>query len=36
MPFDTYGEVILTYDEHGLRAGDVGTIVVRHVQGLCP
>ena len=27
MPFDMYGDVILTRDviEHGLRAGDVGT-----------
>ena len=33
MPFDIYGDVILTRDvtEHGLRAGDVGTIVERHV-----
>jgi hypothetical protein len=33
MPFDIYGEVILTRDvtEHGLRAGDVGTVVERHV-----
>ena len=32
MPFDMYGEVILTRDvpEHGLRAGDVGTVVERH------
>ena len=32
MPFDMYGDVILTRDvaEHGLRAGDVGTIVERH------
>jgi len=32
MPFDTYGDVILTRDvtEHGLRAGDVGTVVERH------
>jgi hypothetical protein len=31
MPFDMY--VILTRDvtEHGLRAGDVGTVVERHV-----
>jgi hypothetical protein len=33
MPFDMYGDVILTRDvtERGLRAGDVGTVVVRHV-----
>ena len=33
MPFDMYGDVILTRDlpEHGLRAGDVGTVVDRHV-----
>ena len=32
MPFDMYGEVILTRDvaEHALRAGDVGTVVERH------
>lgn len=32
MPFETYGDVILTRDliEHGLRAGDVGTVVERH------
>lgn len=32
MPFDIYGDVILTRDvtEHGLRAGDVGTVVERH------
>jgi hypothetical protein len=32
MPFDMYGEVILTRDvpEHGLRVGDVGTVVERH------
>ena len=32
MPFDTYRDVILTRDltEHGLRAGDVGTVVERH------
>ena len=29
MPFDMYGDVILTRDvtEHGLRAGDVGPAV---------
>jgi hypothetical protein len=33
MAFDLYSEVILTRDvgEHGLRAGDVGTVVERHV-----
>ena len=33
MAFDMYGDVILTRDvgERGLRAGDVGTIVERHV-----
>ena len=33
MPFDVYGDVILTCDvtDHGLRAGDVGTVVERHV-----
>ena len=33
MPFDMYGDVILTRDviEHGLRTGDVGTVVERHV-----
>ena len=32
MPFEMYGDVILTCDvtEHGLRAGDVGTVVERH------
>ena len=32
MPFDMYGDVILTRDvtARGLRAGDVGTIVERH------
>lgn len=32
MPFEMYGEVILTRDvpEQGLRAGDVGTVVERH------
>jgi hypothetical protein len=37
MPFDMYGEVILTRDvtEHGLRAGDVATVVERHaVSGI--
>jgi hypothetical protein len=33
MAFELYSDVILTRDiaEHGLRAGDVGTIVERHV-----
>ena len=33
MPFDMYGDVILTrdVDDRGLRAGDVGTVVERHV-----
>jgi hypothetical protein len=33
MAFDLYSDVILTRDisEHGLRAGDVGTVVERHV-----
>ena len=33
MPFDMYSDVILTRDiaEHGLRAGDVGTVVDRHI-----
>jgi hypothetical protein len=33
MPFDMYSDVILTRDvtEYGLRAGDVGTVVERHV-----
>ena len=33
MPFDMYGDVILTRDvtERGLRAGDVGAVVERHV-----
>ncbi len=32
MPFEMYSDVILTRDvtEHGLRAGDVGTVVERH------
>lgn len=32
MPFELYSDVILTRDvaEHGLRAGDVGTVVERH------
>ena len=32
MPFDVYGDVILTLDvtEHGFRAGDIGTVVERH------
>ena len=33
MPFDMYGDVILTRDvaEHGLRTRDVGTVVERHI-----
>lgn len=33
MPFDIYGDVILTRDVtgHGLRAGDLGTVAERHV-----
>jgi hypothetical protein len=33
MALDPYSDVILTRDvgEHGLRAGDVGTVVERHV-----
>jgi hypothetical protein len=33
MPFDMYGDVILTGGgtEHGTRAGDVGTVVEHHV-----
>jgi Domain of unknown function (DUF4926) len=33
MPFDLYSDVILTIDviEHRLRAGDVGTVVERHI-----
>jgi hypothetical protein len=33
MPFDMYGDVILTRDilTRGLHAGDIGTIVERHV-----
>jgi hypothetical protein len=33
MPFDLYGDVILTRDvsERGLRAGDIGTVVEGHV-----
>ena len=32
MPIDLYSDVILTRDveEHGLRAGDIGTVVERH------
>lgn len=32
MPFEMYGDVILTRDvgDSGLRAGDVGTVVERH------
>ena len=33
MAFELYSDVILTRDvsEHGLRTGDVGTVVERHV-----
>ena len=33
MAFELYSDVILSRDisEHGLRAGDVGTVVERHV-----
>lgn len=33
MPFDLYSDVIVTSDlpEEGLKAGDVGTVVERHV-----
>ena len=33
MAFELYSDVILTRDlsEHGFRAGDVGTVVERHV-----
>ena len=33
MAFEMYSDVILTRDvpEHGVRAGDVGTVVERHV-----
>ena len=33
MSFDKYGDVILTRDipEHGVRVGDIGTVVERHV-----
>lgn len=33
MPFELYSEVILTADlaEEGLKSGDVGTVVERHV-----
>lgn len=33
MPFDMCGDVVLTRDvpEHGVRAGDIGTVVERHV-----
>lgn len=33
MPFDLFTEVVLTADlpEHGVRAGDVATVVERHV-----
>ena len=33
MAFEMYSDVILTWDvpEHGVRAGDIGTVVERHV-----
>ena len=33
MPFELYSDVILTRDiaERGLRSGDVGTVVERHI-----
>lgn len=33
MAFDLFSDVVLTRDigEHGLRAGDLGTLVDRHV-----
>ena len=33
MPFNMYGDVIVTRDlsEHGVRAGDIGTVVEVHV-----
>ncbi len=38
MPFELYGDVILTRDvaDHGLRAGDLGTVVERHVVPAIP
>jgi hypothetical protein len=38
MPIDLYGDVILTRDviERGLRAGDVGTVLERHVVPTVP
>lgn len=32
MRFDMFGDVVLTRDvpEHGVRAGDIGTVVERH------
>jgi hypothetical protein len=38
MPFDMYGDVILTRDvtERGLRAGDIGTVVERHWRAQRP
>jgi len=36
MPLELYADVILTRDvaEHGLRSGDVGTVVERHLVPL--
>jgi len=38
MAFELYTDVILTHHipEHGLRAGDVGTVVERHVVAGLP
>lgn len=38
MAFQMYGDVILTSDipESGLRAGDIGTVVERHVVTSVP
>jgi hypothetical protein len=38
MPFDMYSDVILTLDvpDHGVRAGDVGTVVERHTAAGVP
>jgi hypothetical protein len=38
MPFDMYSDVILTLDvpDHGVRAGDVGTVVERHTVAGVP
>jgi hypothetical protein len=38
VPFEVYGDVILTRDvpESGLRDGDIGTVVERHVVSGVP